>query len=120
MLWSRRRVVTIGDRLGRDAAYFPRHSGIWIYSRPSEAAGKLAEAPHTLPGPGGAVTPTGNDADFSGLTVVGGHSAMATLLDDRLRFAMAIACLSLHAKLETSNLFLESMVVFESWRAGAS
>ena len=48
-------------------------------------------APHTLPGHGGAVTPTVDDADFVRLAVVGGHSAMATLRDDRLRFAMAIA-----------------------------
>jgi hypothetical protein len=91
VLWSRLRVVTIGDRLGGTPRTSLRHSGIRIYSRPSEAAGKLAEAPHTLPGPGGAVTPASNDADFSGLTVVDGHSAMAILLDDRLRFAMAIA-----------------------------
>ena len=40
--------IIIADRLGQDAAYFPAAFGIRIYSRPSEAAGELLEALHTV------------------------------------------------------------------------
>ena len=73
----------------RDSAYFPEAFWDPDLLRALGGRGKLGEALHTSPDLAGAVTPTGNDA-FSRLTVVGGHLAMAILLDDRLRFALAI------------------------------
>ena len=79
-----------GDRLGQGVAYFRRHPGSGStpalagqenFSRPS------APCPRTWRSGG----PARNDADLSGLTVEGGHSAMITRLDGGLRFATAIA-----------------------------
>jgi len=62
--------VMTGDPLGQDAAYFPAF-GIRIYSPPSQAQENFSRPSAPCPGPGGADGPTRNDADLSGLTVVG-------------------------------------------------